>query len=129
MNIKDMDFMQLSSMIQPYLEGYFIGCDLLVPENGVFQERHWLTFDEIEHLIPHEDKSLYDDSDEFYSTCGCLYFNGMSGRFADSDYIVILLSDADVSKALYLYVQEMNNVIRTSQNLLVADFTRAMSVE
>ena len=51
-------------------------------------------------------------------------FNYQAGQFKGNDYTVMLLSNEDNSKALFLYVQANNFVTGIQTDILIADFMK-----
>jgi hypothetical protein len=122
MNIQGMDLPAISKKILPYLTKYFNGCELLLSENGFFSESYLLGYDEIEHLIPEKHKYYFKNTDFINGASGIVNFSNQAKRFNGHEYIVMLLSNEDYSKALFLYLQCNNASSNAQINILVADF-------
>ena len=115
---------EISVKLAPYIVNYFTDCELYGLDDNLFAESYLLGYDEVAHLIPSEYKGLFSKTDFFNGASGFLDFNYQAGQFKGSDYTIMLLSNEDNSKALFLYVQASNFVTSIQTDILIADFMK-----
>jgi hypothetical protein len=108
----------------PFIVDYFAGCELSELDGDLFAESYSFEREEIFHLIPNEHSGLFNDADNFTGASGFLNFNYQAKRFRGCEYTVMLVSNEDYSKALFLYVQEENPSGDTHSDILIADFLK-----
>jgi hypothetical protein len=100
MNISNLTLKEVShkmrELLPSYLQKYNDG-------ESLFQESYSLDFDEINHNIPEKYHKYFKGNDSIQNASGII----SASRF-EYDYIVILLSNADYSRALFLLLQKEN---------------------
>ena len=119
-----MDFLAVSKMLVPYITAYFTDCELFGLDDNLFAENYELGYEDVEHLILDEHRSMFSESDYFNGASGFLDFNYQTGQFKGNGYTIMLLSNSDNSKALFLYVQASNLVTGEQSDILLADFMK-----
>ena len=100
MNISNLTLKEVSHRIREYLPSYLQKYN---EGESLFQESYSLQFDEINHNIPDKYHKYFNDEDCIQNASGII----SASRF-EYDYVVILLSNADYSKALFLLLQKEN---------------------
>ena len=121
MNIEGLNMQEITLAIKDYIIEYFKSCILADMSDNIFCESNIFEFSEVEHLIPSKYHHIYNE-EKFVGSCGNLNFQSKSVEFSDCDYIVMLLSNFDNSKILFLYVQEQNNLLNKQRDILIKDF-------
>lgn len=119
-----MNIIEISRQLQHYVTDYFKGCKLSGLDEGMFAESCQFDFTEIKHLIPPEYHGLYKDTDWFNCASGYVLFDSKSDEFRGSVFMVMLISDEEYSNALFLLLQEENDVTHTNRDILLADFIK-----
>ena len=96
MNIKELNIEEISDKIKKYLPPY-------IQKDFRFQENYILEFNEISSSIPEKYHKLFKNSDMINSASGCVETDD-----SEFDYIIILLSNENYSRALFLLLQKVN---------------------
>ena len=129
MNIKDLTLTEVCKKLAPYITDYFAGCEISGLDDNLFAESYLLGFEEVEHLIPDEHKSLFNVSDFLNGASGFLNFNYQAKKFRGREYTLMLLSNEPYTEALLLYVQEDNPSGDVQSDILIADFIKKEGLE
>lgn len=124
MNIKGMNIIEISSQLQHYVTDYFKDCKLSGLDEGMFAESCQFDFTEVNHLIPPEYHELYNDTDRFNCASGYVLFETKSDEFRGSVFMVMLISDKEYSDALFLLLQEENDITHVNKDIILADFIK-----
>ena len=128
MDIRDMDMLEISDKLKPYIATHFkgSGSQLVGLDNGVFQEAYRVGYDEVMHLISEEYQSRFCDADMFTGFSGYVELAAKDDAPNDIEYIAMLLATEDCANALFLYIQETLVPSTEIQNdILIADFMKA----
>lgn len=105
MNIKGLTLDGISQQLKPYLESHFKGCTIS-NNKGLFAESYLFDFEEVQHLIPKEYHNQFKPTDKLNAANGFIEFITVSKELEGSEYLALLLSDEDYSKAFLFAVQE-----------------------
>lgn len=121
-DIKGLNLVQVSNSLEEYIAEYFKYCKLSKSNRGKFEESYTLYFEEIKHLIPEEYHKLFKNGDKFNGASGYLKFKLKSKEIMNNDYIIMLLSDEDNTKAYILCLQEINSTTNEERIIILKNF-------
>ena len=114
LDIRGLDMTEISHQMERYVADYFKGFSLPVGAS-LFQESYLLDYDECVDMIPTQHRQHFRETDKFNGASG--FLEGI-GTFDDSTPILMLLTNDDNSKALFLFVREPAK----QHDILLADF-------
>ena len=121
MNIKNLTIRKISEKIKPFVNDFFKGKAEVTNYDGeLFTENYTLQYGEIAVDLPQ--KHLFKDTDQIQNASGYLYLAEISEEYQKYDFTVILLSNADHTKALFLIIQKINQETGETENLIVKNF-------
>lgn len=120
MNIKNLTIREISEKIKPCINDYFKGSTITNYAGELFTENYTLQFDEISVDLPQ--KHLFNDTDNINNASGCIYLANASEKHRGYEYVIILLSNADYSKALYLILQKINEKTGETEHIILKNF-------
>ena len=120
MNIKDLTIREIDGKIRHYVTDYFKGSTITNYEGELFTENYTLEFDEIDVDLPQ--KHLFYDTDNINNASGCIYLANTSEEHRGYEYVIILLSNADYSKALYLILQKISEETGDTEHIILKNF-------
>jgi len=121
MDIKGLDMLQISKIMELYLNEYFTERVVISDTNGIFSEVIRLAFDEIDHLISVEQMQSFQRDEWFNGASGFVKVSNNNDNTTES-YTVMLLMDEHQTKALCLYVSKCNATTCEYMDILVKDF-------
>ena len=96
MDIKGLTLNEVAEKIKEYLPLY-------LQNNFQFQESYVLDFDEINHNIPEEYHKYFNAADKINNACGSVEADEL-----EYNYNIILLSNHEYTRALFLLLQKEN---------------------
>ena len=120
MNIENLTIREIDEKIRHYVDGYFTGSTITNYAGELFTENYTLQFDEIAVDLPQ--KHLFKDTDQLNNASGCSYLNNTSEEHKGHEYIIILLSTADYSTALYLILQKISEETGDTEHIIIKNF-------
>ena len=120
MNIKGLT---ISEKIRPYITDYFKGSTITNCENELFTENYMLQFDEISIDLP--EKHLFKDTKQINNASGYIYLTDISEEHKGYEYVIILLSNSDYSKALYLILQKISEETGDTEQIILKNFVES----
>jgi HD superfamily phosphohydrolase YqeK len=83
----------------------------------LFTENYTLQFD-----VDLPQKHLFQDTDNINNASGCIYLADISEKHKGYEYVIILLSNADYSKALYLILQKISVETSEAEHIIIKNF-------
>ena len=122
MNIKGLTIKEIGAKMNGYVKDYFKGSIVTNYEGELFMENYTLQFDEIAVELPQ--KHLFSDTDQINNASGCIYLANISEEHKGYEYVIILLSNADYSKALYLILQKISEETGDTEHIILKNFIR-----
>ena len=120
MNIENLTIREIDEKIRPYVNDYFKGSTITNYAGELFTENYTLQFDEIAVDLPQ--KHLFKDTDNINNASGCIYLADASAEHRGYEYVVILLSTADYSRALYLILQKISEETGDTEHIILKNF-------
>ena len=120
MNITGLTIKEISEKMDCYVKDYFKGSTVTNYAGELFTENYTLEFDEINVDLP--EKHLFQDTDNINNASGCVYLADISEEHQGYEYVIILLSNADYSKALYLILQKISEETGTAEHIILKNF-------
>ena len=120
MNIKGLTMREISEKIRPYVADYFKGSTITNYEGELFTENYTLEFGEIAVDLPQ--KHLFSDTDQINNASGYIYLTNTAEEYRGYEYIVILLSTSDYSRALYLVLQKISESAGKTEHIILKNF-------
>lgn len=120
MNIKGLTLREISAEMESYVTDYFKGSKVTNYKGELFTESYSLEFGEIVVDLPQ--KHLFQDTDQINNASGCIYLADICKEHQGYEYIIVLLSNADYSKALYLILQRIRNDTGEAENIILKNF-------
>lgn len=120
MNIKGLTIREIDEKIRHYVTDYFKGSTVTNYSGELFTENYTLQFDEIAIDLPQ--KHLFQATDNINNASGCIYLADVDEKHRGYEYIIILLSNPDYSKALYLILQTINEETGNAEHIILKNF-------
>lgn len=116
MDIKGLDLTEISCRLEKYVTCHFKDF-ILLEGQCLFAESYLFYFDEVKHLIPDKYHHRFKDT-KFNGASGLLEGGSMSD---ESEFILMMLTDEEYSKALFLLIQEENDLSDKERVTMLAD--------
>jgi len=117
MNIKGLTMREISEKMKPYVADYFKGSTITNYEGELFTENYTLEFGEIGVDLP--DKERFSDTDQINNASGYIYIANASDGHKGFEFVVILLSSTDYSRALYLILQKISESTGKTEHIIL----------
>ena len=120
MNIENLTIREIDEKIRHYVNDYFTGSTITNHAGELFTENYTLQFDEIAVDLPQ--KHLFKDTDQLNNASGYVYLADASGEHKGYEHVIILLSTADYSRALYLILQKISEETSDTEHIILKNF-------
>ena len=123
MDIKNLNILQISEKIYPYVSDYFKGCTLSDFKEWSF-ESYIFDLSELTHLIPEQYHHRFKDTDEFNGASAFLDFEAVPEEYENKKYLLMLIADKNNAICYFLYIQELDGDYDKQRDILIADFMK-----
>jgi hypothetical protein len=120
MNIEGLTIKDIDEKIRHYVTDYFKGSTIINYAGELFTENYTLQFDEIAVDLP--EKHLFKDTDNINNASGCIHLADISEEHRGYEYNIILLSNADYTKVLYLILQKISEETNEAEHIILKNF-------
>jgi hypothetical protein len=115
MDIKGLTLDEVGERIKAYLPPF-------LQDNFQFQESYQLEFSEVNHNIPKKYHKHFKDNDLINCTSGSVEVGD-----CEHDFVVSLVSNADYSKALFLFLQKVDKQTGEEETTMLKSFLNGES--
>ena len=120
MNVTGLTMREISEKVKPCVTEYFKGSTVTNYDGELFQENYTLEYGEINVDLPQ--KHLFNDTDQINNASGNIYLADVSEEHKGHEYVVILLSNAEYTQALFLIIQKINQETGNAENTIIKNF-------
>jgi hypothetical protein len=118
MKTENLTMHEISEEIRHYVNNYFKGSMIINYAGEMLTESYSIGIDEIAVDIDLPQQ----DSEYVNSKSGCIYLGNTCEQHRGYEYIIILVSTADQSKALYLILQKICEETSDTEYIILKDF-------
>ena len=117
MNIKNLTIREIDEKIRPYVNDYFKSSTVTNYAGEMLTESYTIGVDEMA-----VDLHLPKDTEYINSKSGCIYLSDTYEQYRGYEYIIILVSTVEQSRALYLILQKISEETGETEHIILKNF-------